>query len=154
MFLFLPAQLVLVPDYCDPADLKEQFRKEIGARRKAAQSSSPVNAVSVGTLDDEFYSTPYETQRISKESKVKAAPASPSVASSSPAASSKSQAEVQRFSSKATPQPPPHASSSASSVSSAPHAEPSSSNSSGNRVSRQSDESGEPLAAEQKIDLF
>ncbi|XP_049518946.1 uncharacterized protein LOC125943567 [Dermacentor silvarum] len=54
-------QLVLVPDYCDPADLKEQFRKEIGARRRAAALATAAAGV-VGTLDDDFYSTPYETQ--------------------------------------------------------------------------------------------
>ncbi|KAM7286296.1 uncharacterized protein ISCGN_033180 [Ixodes scapularis] len=59
-------QLVLVPDYCDPADLKEQFRKEMGARRKAAAAKVALSKNAVGTLDDDFYSTPYETQRVAK----------------------------------------------------------------------------------------
>ncbi|KAL3196665.1 hypothetical protein MRX96_045151 [Rhipicephalus microplus] len=67
-------RLVLVPDYCDPADLKEQFRKEIGARRRAAALATAAAGV-VGTLDDDFYSTPYETQSrpsaSAKDNKVK-----------------------------------------------------------------------------------
>ncbi|KAG0430178.1 hypothetical protein HPB47_022914 [Ixodes persulcatus] len=63
--------LVLVPDYCDPADLKEQFRKEMGARRKAAAAKVALSKNAVGTLDDDFYSTPYETQRVGKGSSVR-----------------------------------------------------------------------------------
>lgn len=137
-------QLVLVPDYCDPADLKEQFRKEMGARRKAAAAKVALSKNAVGTLDDDFYSTPYETQRVGKDNKGKAAPTSPSVASSSSPAPSKGQTEGQQRAgnnSKSTPPPPAHqhpVSSSASSASTASHAEP------GGRHSRQTDEAAVP----------
>ncbi|XP_064474623.1 uncharacterized protein LOC135388771 isoform X2 [Ornithodoros turicata] len=88
-------QLVLLPDYCDPADLKEQFRREMGTRRKLAAASTSKSTTL--TTDDDFYSMPYETPPTTKGT-----PSSPSHASVS---SSDGQ---QR---KGTPQPPPHSSS-------------------------------------------
>ncbi|XP_077516387.1 uncharacterized protein LOC144126218 isoform X2 [Amblyomma americanum] len=138
-------QLVLVPDYCDPADLKEQFRKEMGARRRAAALATAAAGVA-GTLDDDFYSTPYETQS-RPSAAAKAAPTSPSIGSGS-SSSSKNAADNQRFSnsgSKSSPQPPPHqsqaSSSTSASASSAAHSEP------GGKAPKTADEAASSAAA-------
>lgn len=106
-------QLVLLPDYSDPADLKEQFRREMGTRKKlAAASASKSSSL---TADDEFYSTPYETQRLPKDNKAKGTSSSPNHVSGAASSSSKAPAEASSSAAaapqrvvKGTPQPPPH----------------------------------------------